>query len=138
MRIVCDAHIPYLVDAVQNAWQGVDIFPMEPEEITPSAVRDADVLINTTPVGMYPDNGETPVDLDVFDGLSGVLDVVYNPLRTALVLQARERGIPSGGGLPMLAMQAVAADRLFFDRKADEEAEKAAAERILQELAEQG
>ena len=96
--------------------------------------RDADVLINTTPVGMYPDNGETPVDLDVFDGLSGVLDVVYNPLRTALVLQARERGIPSGGGLPMLAMQAVAADRLFFDRKADEEAEKAAAERILQAL----
>ncbi len=48
MRIVCDAHIPYLVDAVQNAWQGVDIFPMEPEEITPSAVRDADVLIVRT------------------------------------------------------------------------------------------
>ena len=48
MRIVCDAHIPYLVDAVQNAWQGVDIFPMEPEEINASAVRDADVLVVRT------------------------------------------------------------------------------------------
>ena len=48
MKIVLDAHIPYLAEAVQNAWQGVDIFPMEPEEITPSAVRDADVLIVRT------------------------------------------------------------------------------------------
>ena len=48
MRIVCDAHIPYLVDAVQNAWQSVDIFPLKPEEINASAVRDADVLVVRT------------------------------------------------------------------------------------------
>lgn len=48
MRIVCDAHIPYLVEAVQNAWPGVDIFPMKPEEIDASAVREADVLVVRT------------------------------------------------------------------------------------------
>ena len=48
MRIVCDAYIPYLVEAVQHAWQGVDIFPLKPEEINASAVRDADVLVVRT------------------------------------------------------------------------------------------
>lgn len=76
---------------------------------------DADVLINTTPVGMYPDNGRTPVDLSVFTKLSGVVDVIYNPIRTALVIEAEKRSIPATTGLPMLVAQAVRAHEYFFD-----------------------
>ena len=75
---------------------------------------DADVIINTTPVGMYPNNGESPVDLSVFPRLSGVADVIYNPCRTALLLQAEKLGIPHVGGLTMLVAQAKRANELFF------------------------
>ena len=78
---------------------------------------DADVLINTTPVGMYPDNGRSPVDLSVFTKLSGVVDVIYNPIRTALVIEAQKRNVPSTTGLPMLVAQAVRAHEYFFDIK---------------------
>lgn len=71
--------------------------------------RDADVIINTTPVGMYPKNGEKPLSLSLFDNLSGVADAIFNPLRSALVLEAREDGIPSCGGLYMLVVQAARA-----------------------------
>ncbi|MBQ6480724.1 MAG: hypothetical protein IJI45_06365 [Anaerolineaceae bacterium] len=81
---------------------------------------DADILINTTPVGMYPHNGECLVDLKVFSALRGVLDVVYNPARTALLLQAECLSIPHSGGLPMLVAQAVAAEEKFFDRKIED------------------
>ncbi len=74
---------------------------------------DADVLINTTPGGMYPAVEGCPVALDAFPNLSGVVDAVYNPLRTNLVLQARSRGIPAEGGLYMLAAQASYASALF-------------------------
>ncbi len=81
---------------------------------------DADILINTTPVGMYPRNGECLVDLKAFSALRGVLDVVYNPARTALLLQAEGLGIPHSDGLPMLVAQAVAAEEKFFDRKIED------------------
>ncbi|MBD5162932.1 MAG: shikimate kinase [Oscillibacter sp.] len=74
---------------------------------------DAGVLINTTPVGMFPNCGEAAVSLDGFPRLTGVLDVVYNPLRTALVMEAEGRGIPCSCGLPMLAAQAKRAAELF-------------------------
>lgn len=74
---------------------------------------DAQVLINTTPVGMYPNCGASPVSLEEFPQLEGVLDVVYNPLRTALVMEAEERGLPCSCGLPMLAAQAKRAAELF-------------------------
>ena len=74
---------------------------------------DAQILINTTPVGMYPRCGESPVDLTDFPRLTGVLDVVYNPLRTALILSAEKRGLPCSGGLPMLVAQAWRAAELF-------------------------
>ena len=77
---------------------------------------DADILINTTPVGMYPHNGERPIDLSVFPSLSGVLDVIYNPQRTALLMQAEEQGISHSGGLPMLVAQAVRAEEKFFGK----------------------
>ena len=75
---------------------------------------DADIVVNTTPVGTYPNTGEAPVDLRNFPSCTGVLDVVYNPRRTALLLQAEELGIPHSDGLPMLVTQAVAAEEHFF------------------------
>lgn len=80
------------------------------------AHADAQILINTTPVGMYPANGHAPVQLKNFPACQGVLDVIYNPLRTALLLDAQQRGIPCSGGLPMLVAQAVRASELFTGR----------------------
>ena len=74
---------------------------------------DTEILINTTPVGMYPHIGESPVDLARLPHLAGVVDVVYNPLRTRLICQAESLGIPSAGGLTMLVAQAAFADRYF-------------------------
>lgn len=91
---------------------------------------DAAVIVNTTPVGMYPKNGETPVDLTAFPRCSGVLDVVYNPRRTALLLQAEELGVPCSDGLPMLVAQAVAAEEHFFEKVIPESEN----ERILRKL----
>lgn len=75
---------------------------------------DAGVLINATPVGMYPHNGAAVVDASLFSGLSGVLDLVYNPRRTALLMQAERLKLPCSDGLPMLVAQAKAAAELFF------------------------
>ena len=74
---------------------------------------DAHILVNTTPVGMYPGNGVSPVDLAAFPRCEGVLDVVYNPARTALLLQAEALGIPHYGGLHMLVAQAKASAEQF-------------------------
>ena len=81
---------------------------------------DAQVLVNTTPVGMYPNWGQSPVSLESFPALEGVLDVVYNPLRTALLLQAEERGLPRSCGLPMLVAQAKRAAELFPGQNIDD------------------
>lgn len=77
---------------------------------------DAEIIANTTPVGMYPNNGKAAVDLAQFPKLSGVLDVVYNPARTALLLQAEKLGIPCAGGLYMLVSQAKRSCELFTGR----------------------
>ena len=77
---------------------------------------DASVIINTTPVGMYPHCGEVPVELAPFTALEAVFDAVYNPLRTALVLQAQARGILAEGGLYMLTAQAVYASEYFLNK----------------------
>ena len=75
--------------------------------------RDACLLVNTTPVGMYPHNGKRPVDLTQFPDVKGVLDIVYNPARTSLILQAEQLGIPCGSGLHMLVAQAKRSSELF-------------------------
>lgn len=74
---------------------------------------DAEILVNTTPVGMYPKNGVSAVDLEKFPDCRGVFDVVYNPARTALLLQAEKLGIRHAGGLSMLVAQARRASELF-------------------------
>ena len=77
--------------------------------------RDASILINTTPLGMYPDTGISPVDLARFPALEGVLDLVYNPARTQLLLEAEERGLVAENGLYMLVAQAKSAAEFFTD-----------------------
>ncbi len=84
------------------------------------AHSDAQVIINTTPVGMFPNTDEAPIDISVFSSLTGVADAVYNPIRSAFVGEAKKRGIPSCGGLYMLAGQAVYASALFQDKEPDE------------------
>ena len=75
---------------------------------------DARLLVNTTPVGMYPKNGGSAVDLAAFPKLEAVLDVVYNPARTALLLQAEAWGIVHAGGLTMLVAQAKRSAEIFL------------------------
>jgi len=76
---------------------------------------DADIIVNTTPVGMYPDNGNSPLRLTGFKQLKGVADLIYNPTRTKLLLEAEGLGIPRVNGLAMLVAQAEKASRLFLD-----------------------
>ena len=75
--------------------------------------KDASVIVNTTPVGMYPKTGTAPVDLRDFPQCEGVLDIIYNPARTALIQQAEALGIPCLGGLYMLVEQARCASQGF-------------------------
>lgn len=82
---------------------------------------DAQVIVNTTPVGMYPNSGHTPIDLTPFTKLEAVADVVYNPLRTRLVLDAEEKGCQAIGGLEMLVGQAKYAVEIFMDQSLPED-----------------
>lgn len=79
--------------------------------------RDAAVIVNTTPVGMYPNVGEAVIDLRAFPACEGVLDLIYNPARTRLMLEAERLGIPCEGGLSMLVAQGVQAAEFFMDRR---------------------
>lgn len=87
----------------------------------PAYSGSVQVLINTTPVGMYPHTDGRPVNLDDFPALEGVADVIYNPLRTPLIRQAQARGLKAEGGLYMLAAQAVYASALFRNIEIAEE-----------------
>ncbi|MDD6043805.1 MAG: shikimate kinase [Eubacteriaceae bacterium] len=82
---------------------------------------DAQIIINTTPVGMYPENGKTPVTVSRFPKCEGVLDLIYNPNRTKLVLDAMDLGIHASGGLEMLVAQAKVACELFTGFDIEEE-----------------
>ncbi len=77
--------------------------------------EEVEVIINTTPVGMFPRPDAAPVSIDRFPRLCGVIDAIYNPLRPQLVLDAAKRGIPASGGLFMLVAQAVHASEIFLD-----------------------
>lgn len=78
---------------------------------------DAEVIVNCTPVGMFPNNGERLIDLSVFPRLCGVLDMIYNPARTALILDAVKAGIRCSNGLPMLVAQAAKSAEYFRENE---------------------
>lgn len=81
---------------------------------------DAQIIANTTPLGMYPNTGKAAVDLRQFPKCEGVLDVVYNPARTALMLQAEALHIPCASGLYMLVAQAKRSSELFTGTSIDD------------------
>ena len=86
---------------------------------------DADIIVNTTPVGMYPSNGEKVIELSEFTKCRGVIDIIYNPDKTALLLDAEMLGIAHIGGLPMLVAQAKRAAEIFTgDVISDDEIDK--------------
>ncbi|MBO5908027.1 MAG: shikimate dehydrogenase [Clostridia bacterium] len=94
---------------------------------------DAQIIINTTPVGMYPDCDSSPIDLSYFGELEGVIDVVCNPLSTNLILDARSRGIKAEGGLYMLVMQAAVAVEKFLGSEICAEKIEAVYRSVLEE-----
>ena len=81
---------------------------------------DAKIIVNTSPVGMYPKSDISPVDLNKFPECEAVADVIYNPLETKLVAQAKEIGITGVNGLEMLVAQALYAVEFFLETKLDE------------------
>ena len=82
--------------------------------------QDVRVIVNATPVGMYPHNEDSIVDISRFTNLEGYLDVIYNPLRTLNVIKVQEMGLKAEGGLYMLVAQAIYAMEYFLDKKIDE------------------
>ena len=82
---------------------------------------DASVIVNATPVGMYPNTGVSPVELDLFPALEGVLDIVYNPSRTQLLLDAERKGLITENGLWMLVAQAKESAEWFTDRQINDD-----------------
>lgn len=95
---------------------------------------NAEIIVNTTPVGMYPKNGESVIDLRDFPDCIGVFDLIYNPLRTKLILQAEELGIPHKSGLHMLVAQAKKSSELFMDTSLDDELIEYIESRLSREL----
>lgn len=77
--------------------------------------KGVEVIINTTPVGTYPDTEESPIKLDAFDNLIGVADVIYNPSTSKLLNLAKEKGVKTANGLAMLVAQAKYASEIFTD-----------------------
>lgn len=92
---------------------------------------DAQIIVNTTPLGMYPNVETTPIDLGLFDNAEAVVDVVYNPLRTAFTMQAENMQLKYTNGLPMLVAQAYFAQRYFMG---EEPKVKSGDEALLQKV----
>ena len=97
------------------------------------AHADAEVLIDTTSVGMYPAVSGVPLCIDDLPALTGAIGAVYRPLRSTLIEQARDRGIPAAGGLAMLVAQGVRASELFLDTKYPERLTRELVARIVRE-----
>lgn len=95
--------------------------------------NDAQIIVNTTPVGMYPNAYTSPLDLEPFENLEAVFDAVYNPLRTQLVIEAKGQKAYGESGLYMLVSQAVHAIELFIDTKIDVEKAYETYEKITKE-----
>lgn len=95
--------------------------------------EDADFIVNTTPVGMYPNNGKKPLSISEFKYLKGVVDLIYNPYRTKIVLEAIARNIPASGGMEMLVGQAREAVEVFLGQDIEDEKMEDALDEIKRE-----
>ncbi len=93
--------------------------------------NNAKIIVNATPVGMFPNNWNSPINLDIFSCLESVLDIIYNPMRTSLMLQAESLRIKNFGGLDMLVAQAKRSAEIFVGDKID----NAIIEKIARRLA---
>lgn len=82
---------------------------------------DADIIINTSPVGMYPNTDATPIDLSLYHNLSAAVDIIANPLETRFLREAANLGARTAGGLYMLVAQAKYAVEYFLDQKISDE-----------------
>ncbi len=82
---------------------------------------DSEIIVNATPVGMYPDNGRSLVNVDNFSRLRGAVDLIYNPDKTKFILDAIAKGVPCCGGISMLVAQAKQASELFQDKYISED-----------------
>lgn len=83
-------------------------------------LSDTEIIVNTTPVGMYPDNGQIKIDIERFKRLESCVDLIYNPLKTAFLFKAEKLGIKSECGLPMLVAQAKKAAEIFTGESIDD------------------
>lgn len=92
--------------------------------------KNSEIIINTTPIGMYPKISETLIDIGKFENLSGAVDVIYNPLYTRFLLSAKKTSAKTAGGLPMLVAQAKDSAEIFTGRKIPDSEVK----RVLREL----
>lgn len=95
--------------------------------------RDARLIVNTTPLGMYPNLDQSPLSLTAFDSLELVIDLIYNPARTRLLLEAEDLGIPCRNGLKMLVRQAERAGQLWGLVAPDQDCSDALTERLEKE-----
>ncbi len=94
---------------------------------------DTEIIINTTPIGTYPEVDNAPIDIDKFNNLSAVIDVVYNPHQTRLIYKAREKDVNCTSGLPMLVAQAKYAKDIFLNQStSDSVIEKVISEILYQ------
>ena len=96
--------------------------------------KDAEIIVNTTPVGMMPDMGKTPVDIKAFPSLKAVFDLIFNPMRTKLMLDAEAAGVPAFGGLEMLVEQAAEASELFTGNPVPKEKTRSVYQSLRDEL----
>lgn len=121
------AHMVHMAIEDQHAHEIIHLSRKNPPfyKDASSVGKNAQLLINTTPVGMYPNCPEQLVNLDDFPALEAVVDVIYNPYRTALLIDAETKGLLTSDGLPMLVGQAVGSARLFQNRDfSDDEIEE--------------
>lgn len=96
-------------------------------------LKDTQIIVNTTPKGMYPDDNGQCIDIECFENLEGAVDVIFNPLRTNFILKAQEKGIKTAAGLYMLVAQAVKAIEYFKDIELDKKLIDDIYRRILKE-----
>lgn len=96
--------------------------------------NDCEIIINTTPVGMFPNSGASPVNISDFPLCTGVLDVIYNPLCTKLVFDARQKNIPASNGLYMLVYQAKRAFEIFTGESLSDEKTEEIFQNLLKKM----